>query len=176
MDRKQYIDEAMRHLNNQSHYKPLDSDPTSDFSSQIQSTLDDMKDREHLSRKAHKFLSPINTKPARFYLLPKIHKPGNPGRPILSGNGSPTENISLYVDHYIKPLVSLAPSYIHDTPDFLRKLNSIKDQIPETAIIGTFDVSSLYTNTPHAEGIPASCEALARSGHSNPPKPTSNPS
>ena len=169
MDRQQYIDEAMKHLNNQSHYSPLDSDPTCNFSQQIQSTLDNMKERNHLSEKAHKFLSPTNAKPARFYLLPKIHKPGNPGRPILSGNGSPTENISLFVDHSIKPLVSNSPSYIHDTPDFLRKLNDIKDQIPETAIIGTFDVSSLYTNIPHDEGILASCEALSASGHSNPP-------
>merc|ERR1712002_1295746 len=74
-----------------------------------------------------------------------------------------------FVDHHIKPLVSLAPSYIHDTPDFLRKLDDIKGQIPETAIIGTFDVSSLYTNIPHDEGILASCEALSRNGHSNPP-------
>ena len=38
-------------------------------------------------------------------ILPKIHKPGNPGRPIVSGNGSPTKNISLYVDHFIKPFL-----------------------------------------------------------------------
>ncbi|XP_041472561.1 uncharacterized protein LOC121421826 [Lytechinus variegatus] len=101
--------------------------------------------------------------------MTEIHKPGNPGRPILSGNGSPTENISLFVDYHIKPLVSRAPSYIHDTPEFLRKLNDIKDQIPETAIIGTLDVSSLYTNIPHDEGIQASCEALTASGHSSPP-------
>ncbi|XP_071504653.1 uncharacterized protein [Diadema antillarum] len=174
MDRQQYIDEAMKHLRNPSHYTLLDFDPTNNFSQQIQSTLDDMKEHEHLTKKAHKFLSPVNAKPARFYLLPKIHKPGNPGRPILSGNGSPTENISLFVDHHIKPLVSLAPSYIHDTPDFLRKLDDIKDQIPETAIIGTFDVSSLYTNIPHDEGILASCEALTYSGHSNPPPPISH--
>ena len=86
MDRKQYIDEALRHLDNQSHYALLDSDPTCDFSQQIQSTLDDMKEREHLSEKAHKFLSPSNAKPARFYLLPKIHKPGNPGPPPLPQN------------------------------------------------------------------------------------------
>ncbi|XP_041472560.1 uncharacterized protein LOC121421825 [Lytechinus variegatus] len=101
--------------------------------------------------------------------MTEIHKPGNPGRPILSGNGSPTENISLFVDYHIKPLVSRAPSYIHDTPEFLRKLNDIKDQIPETVIIVTLDVSSLYTNIPHDEGIQASCEALTASGHSSPP-------
>ncbi|XP_041461655.1 uncharacterized protein LOC121412959 [Lytechinus variegatus] len=169
MDRQQYIDKAMKHLNNRSHYALLDSDPTCNFSLQIQSTLNDMKEHKHLSEKAHKFLSPTNAKPARFYLLPKIHKPGNPGRPILSGNGSPTENISLFVDYHIKPLVSRAPSYIHDTPDFLRKLNDIKDQIPETALIGTLDVSSLYANIPHDEGIQASREALTASVHSSPP-------
>ncbi|XP_072166144.1 uncharacterized protein [Diadema setosum] len=126
MDRQQYIDEAMKHLHNPSHYTLLDFDPTDEFSQQFQSTLDDMKEHDHLTK--------------------KIHKLGNPGRPILSGNGSPTENISLFVDHHIKPLVSFAPSYIHDTPDFLRKLYHIKDQIfiPYTAIISTFNASFLY--------------------------------
>ncbi|XP_072041826.1 uncharacterized protein [Amphiura filiformis] len=137
MDRQKYIDETMKHLNNRTNYALVDSDPTDSFSQQIQTTLDDMHARDELTDKAHAFLSPTDSKAARFDLLPKIHKPGNPGRPIVSGNGSPTENISLYVDHFIKPLVSQTPSYIHDTPDFLRKLEAIKDQIPSTAIIDT---------------------------------------
>ena len=169
MDRQKYIDETMKHLNNRTNYVLLDSDPTDSFSQQIQTTLDDMRAREELTNKAHDFLSPKDSKAARFYLLPKIHKPGNPGRPIVSGNGSPTENISLFVDHFIKPLVPQVPSYIHDTPDFLRKLEAIKDQIPSTAIIGTCDVPSLYTSIPLSEGISASCEALSRSGHTSPP-------
>jgi hypothetical protein len=169
MDRQKYIDEAMNHLDNRNNYATLDSDPSNTFSQQIQLTLDDMHQRTQLSDKAYKFLSPTNCSAARFYLLPKIHKPGNPGRPIISGNGSPTENISLFVDNFIKPLVSKVPSYIHDTPDFLRKLEVIKNQIPSTAIIGTFDVSSLYTNIPHQEGIEASCAALTKIGHCSPP-------
>ena len=31
------------------------------------------------------------TQSGRFYLLPKIHKVNNPGRPIVSANGNPTE-------------------------------------------------------------------------------------
>ncbi|PIK53658.1 hypothetical protein BSL78_09424 [Apostichopus japonicus] len=93
----------------------------------------------------------IHCKAASFYLLPKIHKPGNTGRPITTGNGSPTEKITLFVDHFIKPLVPHINSYIHDSPNFLRKLEDIKNQIPSTAIIGTFDVTSLYTYIPHAE-------------------------
>ncbi len=115
----------------------LDTDPTGTFSKEIQQTLDEMHDREHLSKKAHKFLSPVDCRTARFYLLCKIHKPDNPGRPIISGNGPPIENISLFVDSFLKPLVPYIPSYIHDTPDFLRKISSIQKQVPNTAIIGT---------------------------------------
>lgn len=168
MDRQQYIDEGMRQLSNHTNYKPLDSDPTGTFSKDIQRTLDDMRERDQISKKAHKFLSPRDCRTARFYLLPKIHKPGNPGRPIISSNGAPTERISLFVDSFLKPLVPKLPSYIHDTPDFLRKLTGIKDQIPATAIIGTFDVSSLYTNIPHKEGIEACVSALSNSGHTVP--------
>jgi hypothetical protein len=90
MDRQKYIDKAMNHLDNRDNYFTLDSDPTNKFSQPIQHTLNDMHQRTQLSDKVYKFLSPTNCSAARFYLLPKIHKPGNPGRLIISGNGSPT--------------------------------------------------------------------------------------
>ena len=105
-------------------------------------------------KKAHKFLSPTDCITARFYLLPKVHKPGNLVRPIISGNGSPTEHISLFVDSFLKPLVPRISSYIYDTPDFLRRILGIQHQVPSTAIIGTFDVSSLSTPTfPTMKGL-----------------------
>ena len=132
------------------------------FPQQIQHTLDDMHAREVLTYKAYEFLSPTDCKPTRFYHQPKVHKEPIPVHPIVSGNGSPTENTSRFVDNFIKPLVSKAPSYIHDTPDLLRKLEAIKNQIPSTIIIGTFDVSSLYTNISRDEGVSACCKALNR--------------
>ena len=41
----------------------------------------------------------------RFYLLPKINKASNPGRPIVSANGHPTEKISEFVDLHLQPHV-----------------------------------------------------------------------
>ncbi|PIK47905.1 hypothetical protein BSL78_15235 [Apostichopus japonicus] len=38
-----------------------------------------------------------------------------------------------------------------------------------SVIIGTFDVTSLYTNIPHAEGIAATCAALSKKVHPCPP-------
>ena len=96
---------------------------------------------------------------ARFYLLPKIHKPGNPGRPIVSSCGAPTEKISQFVDYHLRPLVENLPSFIKDTISFITKLQSLNN-IPEGSFLVTLDVSSLYTNIPYQEGIEACTEAL----------------
>ena len=79
MDRQQYTDEAMYQLNNRTSYEPHNLDLTGTLSKDIQCTLDDIRDRNQLSRKAYKFLSPIDCRPAGFYLLPEVLKPGNRG-------------------------------------------------------------------------------------------------
>ena len=50
-----------------------------------------------------------------FYMLPKIHKQKNPGRPNVNGIGSTTEKISAYVDQQIRHLVPRIPSYLKHT-------------------------------------------------------------
>ena len=106
-----------------------------------------------------KYLTPTHARTARFYHLPKIHKPGNPGRPIVSSCGAPTERISEFVDHHLQPLVKLSPSYLKDTKDFLQKLSQL-GPLPPGCILLTMDVSSLYTNIPHNEGMEACRKAL----------------
>ena len=58
------------------------------------------------------------------------HSPPNlpPGRPIISGCGSITEKISLFVDHHAKDLVKELPSYIQDTPDLLRHIETLNEK------------------------------------------------
>lgn len=65
---------------------------------------------------------PKNPRTTIFYTLPKIHKAGNPGRPIVSQTGSCTEKLSEIVDHYLKPLAMKTESYIRDSNDFLQKI------------------------------------------------------
>ena len=74
----------------------------------------------------HDFLIPEDPKPGRFYILPKIHKPGTPYRPIISSNGHPRENISQFLDHHLQPLAQSLSSYIRGTTDFLQKVKDIK--------------------------------------------------
>ena len=101
-------------------------------------------------------------------MLPKIHKVGHPARPIVSSSGAPTENISAFVDYHLHPLVTKLPSYIQDTSDFLRKLQDLP-ALPDNTLLVTLDVSSLYTNIPHTEGIDACREALDTREHNHPP-------
>ena len=96
----------------------------------------------------------LNPKPGQFYILPKIHKQGNPGRPTVSSNSHPTERISQFVDYHLKPLVQTTQSFIKDTTHFLNKLEQL-GQLPQNALLVTLDVSSLYTNIPHNELPPA---------------------
>ena len=84
-------------------------------------------------------------------MLPKIHKTGNPGRPIVNGIGSITEKISAYVDQEIRHLVPRIPSYLKDTSHLINILLG-KKLAPEDILV-TIDVKSLYTNIPHNEGI-----------------------
>ena len=84
-------------------------------------------------------------------MLPKIHKPNNPGRPIVNGIGSITEKISAYVDQQIRHLFPRIPSYLKDTTHLIHILLG-KKLAPEVTIV-TIDVQSLYTSIPHTEGI-----------------------
>ena len=92
------------------------------------------------------YLTPEDPKPGCFYLLPKIHKENNPGRPIVSAIGHPTEKISEFIDFHLRPFVESLPSHIKDTTDYLKKMENLT--IPENTTLVTIYVISLYTNIP----------------------------
>ena len=100
--------------------------------------------------------------------MPKIHKPGNPGRPIISGIGTLTENISGFVEKILKPLVHITPSFVLDTSDFLNKINDLV-VVPQDAILATLDVSSLYSNIPNDDGLEACKYFLDKRNCQDPP-------
>ena len=74
---------------------------------------------QHCSDKAQKAETVLSA--GRFYRLSKVHKTNCPGRPVMSGCNTPTEKISAFVDHQLKPLVPQIFSYVKDTNDFLKK-------------------------------------------------------
>ena len=161
MDREVYIHEAMGQLTDSEVYTLLDGDPTRDMVKKINAKIRASWKKGNIDDKTKDYLMVSeDVKPGRFYLLPKIHKQGCPGRPVISGCGTPTEKISAFLDHNVRPIVSEINSYIKDTNDFLHKLDRI-GVLPEGAILCTIDVVGLYPHIPHNEGLEALKEALS---------------
>ena len=80
---------------------------------------------------------------------------------LLSTAQEYTENVSLFVDNFLNPLSNLHPSYLQDTPDFLRCIEEInKDDLPANSILFSVDVTGLYTNIPQDDGLELCREAL----------------
>ena len=84
--------------------------------------------------------------------LPKIHKPNNPGRPIVSACSCPTELISSYLDKIMAPIVKSLPSYIKDSQHALEIFRDF-NFLGQDKLIFTMDISSLYTVIPNSEGL-----------------------
>ena len=93
---------------------------------------------------------PENVRVQKFYLLPKIHNPSNPGRPLISSINFHTSNISAFISHTLQPEVEKLDSYVKDTTDFITKIEDFI--MPDGAFLFTMDVRSLYTNIPHEKG------------------------
>ena len=69
---------------------------------------------------------PTDKKPGKLNQTFKVQKEHQAGDTRQTGSGSVTENISLFVEHFIKKLSRTHPSYLEDTPDFLRFIEDVK--------------------------------------------------
>ena len=91
---------------------------------------------------------------SKFYLLAKIHKPGNPGRPIVSACQCLTELLASYLDKITAPLVRNLNSYVKDSSHMLNIVDAFRYK-GEHCFIFTMDIKSLYTVIPNDEGLQA---------------------
>ena len=155
LDVADYIQEAMRQLSKTEHYKALPTDPTALHCELVNSTIEKFKNEGTLKEKLAEGLKVSEPRTPIFYLLPKIHKENNPGRPVISSINCHTTKISEFVDYHLQPFVKSLYSYVQDTTDFLNKIKDASKNLPEQTILVTMDVKSLYTNIPNQEGIDA---------------------
>ena len=127
----------------------------------IDKTLRELLRLNKINKYEYTAITQKEAREAEFYLLPKIHKDRmNPlGRPILSGNGHPTEWVSAWVDTQLQPLMLSLPTYLKDTSHLLTLLDN--HTLTTNSLIISLDVKSLYTNIPQAEGI----DSIREVGH-----------
>ena len=119
--RSLYLEEAQCQLSDARFYQLLNHDCTKKSQQTVKSVV-------------HNLISTINTtgsilvvsnpRTSQFHLLPKIHKPNNPLRPIILACSCPTENIAVYLDEAMAPLVHGLNIYVKDTNHALQIFDS----------------------------------------------------
>ena len=168
MNRTDYVAKGESHLMDDSTYTLLKSDPVKKHIKQIQKAISDT----NIDEETKQFLlSKPGTTPY-MYFLPKIHKPNTPYRPIISGTTCPTVQISKLIDTYLRPIVAEQDSYLQDTTSFINFINEINTEhvpLPSNSMLVSADVSALYTNIPHADGLRACQIELDKRTNCNPP-------
>ena len=138
-----YIEKSERQLNNKEHYCQLSKDQTPANNETVNNVIKNFQKENLITKNAAKGLKTTSPRTPRLYIQPKIHKQGNPGKPVISSVNCHTSIISKYVNYHLQPIVQQIPSYIQDTSDFLQKINKT-EKIPNNSYLVSLDVRSLY--------------------------------
>ena len=159
--------ETLKHLNDTKSYSKVTTD---DWTLRRQKVIET---REKLVNSYSRFLSPNSLKflrsldknprsiyPAKFYIIPKIHKSPIAGRPIAASHSYITRPISIFVDELVKPNITM-PTVLRDSGELIQCLEKIV--LPANCLLVTEDVSSLYPNIDTKKAITA-LDLLLREG------------
>ena len=89
-------------------------------------TINELKSSHLLNKKIANDLLSSEAKTPQCKMLQKIHKEGNPGRPMVSSIDCHTTKILKYIDNQLQPHVKELRSYVKDSTDFIQKINSME--------------------------------------------------
>ena len=84
VDVKDYVKQAERQINNTKNYRKLQEDPTATNMKFVKNTIERFKKQKLINEKVADGLKRNDPKTPKLYLRPKIHKEGNPDRPVGS--------------------------------------------------------------------------------------------
>ena len=161
LDSQEYVEKLDSLLSDQSKFEQLISDPTN-----------------NLKVEANKIINEVNGNPDNFKLKKitgeyspgyiygnvKIHKEGNPIRPIISQISTPTYELSKTLDNIIKPYIP-SKYMLKSREELLGILHSNTPQ----GQIASLDVTSLFTNVPVEDTIEIILDKVYNSPDMNPP-------
>jgi len=157
MDKSDYIDKVNSLLEDRNTYQEVEEDFTLRVADDVEGYLLDIQQRYNMKSQLIKQLKPPREpRTSQFYILPKTHKEGNPPRPIVSACDYATGNISEFISQLITPLAKKNPTYLGSTKEFvelIRDLPHYPKSRYKNFFLVTADISSMYTNIPHDQGI-----------------------
>ena len=145
-------------------FQVIPLDPIPALLVRIQDALTHLKKIGILNNRTFNMIKPdAKSRCPSLYGLPKIHKVLVSFRPIISGNGHPTEAISILIDYLLQPYSTRNPFYLKDSTQLLNILTGLAtlrqaaipikqpEVIDDTTLLFNLDVIGMYTNIPLTE-------------------------
>ena len=148
MDKDDYDEQMSQKINN-GPYRQLRANPLPDMVKRFEKTVKECKDI--LENMGH--LKNSNPTLPRIKGLPKIHKPGNEMREIISAEGSPTQKLAKWL---VKEFQAMPKKFfsrsVKTTQEFASKLQN-SGHISGDEIMVSFDVTALFPSVPVKEAM-----------------------
>ena len=171
LNRADYVEKMMTILNDGSKFVklgPVDThDRTSNAEASLNGYLSELRSTGEITDELFDSVRSVGATRPRLYGLPKIHKTGNPLRPILSVTGSPQFHVSQWLCRILDPVLKMYNTRcVKDSFAFIDLLK--ENAVYSSGHMCSFDVVSLFTNVPLEETIDICANALYRNDDAEP--------
>ncbi|XP_072039336.1 uncharacterized protein [Amphiura filiformis] len=133
-------------LSDQHTYEKLSKDPTPAYKRKLVEILKRLKSENKINESQYRLLYPTAENTPRMYCTTKIHKPGNPIRPIVDYTGSIAYQTSKALAEILAPLVGKSEHHVINSKALAEEMTAV--MIDDGDILNSHDVVSLFTNTP----------------------------
>ena len=104
MNREDYSQKLHEILSDTTKFTQLIDDPTEKREAKLQRFLYTLHKKGQIGKETYDKIRPVGSTPSKLYGLPKIHKSGNPLRPIISQIGSYTYELAKFLVPILAPL------------------------------------------------------------------------
>ena len=146
LDKKDYIFKMENMLSDESTYVKVPNDPVLKLTKEARSLLSNWKEKGYIEQHVYRSMLTTDGVLPRAYGLPKIHKPNNPLRIIISSINSPLYSLAYFLHNIIYISTPEADSFIKNSFHLVDKLNGFP--LESDHVLASLDVVSLFTNVP----------------------------
>ncbi|XP_072024912.1 uncharacterized protein [Amphiura filiformis] len=142
----EYENKVHAMLSDERTYEKLKKDPTQIYKRKLLENLKRLKEEKKIDEGQYRLLYPTAESVPRLYCTTKIHKEGNPIRPIVDYTGSLGYQTSKALAEILGPLVGNTDHHVVNSKQLAEEMTGVL--IEENDIFNSHDVVSLFTNTP----------------------------
>ncbi|BHF59111.1 hypothetical protein SprV_0100206600 [Sparganum proliferum] len=170
LDKIDYRHKALLLLNDRESYKVSNAASLKSLVAKVNRILTRLKKDKVITVKDWYMAKPAETAMARFYGLPKVHKPDVPLRPIVSLRGTPTYGLAGWLFQKLRFLTAGSQTTVHSAEQFLDKIRAVTIEPNERMV--SFDVVSLFTSIPQALAVETLSDLLRQNYDGGDGQPT----